>query len=247
MVFTVKRTGGLGPGSVDFETSIGSGDTTSAGDFTATKGTLTFAAGEATKTFTVQTTHDALVEGNETFTVTLSNATAAGKIPSPTVTGTIINNTDPTAAADAIAVNEDAVTANLAPVLLGNDSEPDPGDTIRILSVDTTGTIGTVSFDAVTQALTYTANHNDSLAAGAPGADHFTYTIIDGGNATSTATVTIAITGVNDAPTLSATAANPTFTEAAVSAHKRRRWRCSAAPKRALSRPGIRFRRWLSR
>ena len=46
-------------------------------DYETAVGTLRFAAGEATKSFIVPIINDALVEGNETFTVTLSGATGA--------------------------------------------------------------------------------------------------------------------------------------------------------------------------
>jgi endoglucanase len=44
-------------------------------DYTSKAQTLTFAPGESTKSFTVATAQDALSEGNETFTVRLSNPT----------------------------------------------------------------------------------------------------------------------------------------------------------------------------
>jgi len=44
-------------------------------DYATTVGTLRFAAGETSKSFTIPIVNDALVEGNETFTVTLSGAT----------------------------------------------------------------------------------------------------------------------------------------------------------------------------
>lgn len=63
---------------VGFATS--SGSATSGTDFTGISGTLVFAAGETVKTINVNITDDALVEGSETYTVTISspvNATIA--------------------------------------------------------------------------------------------------------------------------------------------------------------------------
>ena len=95
LTFTVTRTGDAQAAqSVSFATSIGAGDTASAGDFTGASGTLTFTQGENTKTFTVQTTQDALLEADETLTVSLSNATAGATV-SPSAgaaKGTIVND-----------------------------------------------------------------------------------------------------------------------------------------------------------
>jgi hypothetical protein len=68
---TVSRFTNLGStGTVSYATADG---TAVAGqDYVATSGTLTFAAGVASQTFTVALLNDALVEGNETFTVSLT-------------------------------------------------------------------------------------------------------------------------------------------------------------------------------
>jgi hypothetical protein len=69
---TVTRTGGKHGGvTVDYATSDG---TAAAGtDYVAASGTLTFAAGQLARSFTVATVQDRLVEGPEALTVTLSN------------------------------------------------------------------------------------------------------------------------------------------------------------------------------
>jgi Ca2+-binding RTX toxin-like protein len=98
MSFTVTRTGDAQASqSVTVGTSIGGTNTASAGDFTANSQTVTFAQGETSKTFTVQTTEDLMDEANETFTVGLSNATGGATI-SPTAgtaTGTIVDDDAP--------------------------------------------------------------------------------------------------------------------------------------------------------
>jgi hypothetical protein len=79
---TVTRTGGTaGPVTVNFATSDGSA--TASADYTATSGTLTFAAGEASKAFTVATATDSLTEGSETVTLTLSGPTGGLTLHSP--------------------------------------------------------------------------------------------------------------------------------------------------------------------
>lgn len=81
LTFTLIRTGSsASSASVNYATAnagTGNGFATSATDFTAASGTVTFAAGETVKTVTVATTADTAFEGNEHFTVTLSNATGA--------------------------------------------------------------------------------------------------------------------------------------------------------------------------
>ena len=77
--------------TVDYATSDG---TAAAGsDYTATSGTLTFAAGETEKTVSVPVLDDAHDEGSETLTLTLSNPSGA-YLADGSATGTI-NNTDP--------------------------------------------------------------------------------------------------------------------------------------------------------
>ena len=75
--------------TVDYATSDG---TAVAGeDYTATSGTLTFAPGETAKTVSVPLLDDAIDEGKETFTLTLSNAEGA-RIVDGEATGTIKND-----------------------------------------------------------------------------------------------------------------------------------------------------------
>ena len=75
--------------TVDYATSDGTA--TAGSDYTATSGTLTFAAGETAKTVSVPVLDDDLDEGSETLTLTLSNASGA-TIADATATGTITNS-----------------------------------------------------------------------------------------------------------------------------------------------------------
>jgi Calx-beta domain/Domain of unknown function (DUF4214) len=52
-------------------------------DFTTALGTLKFASGETSKTFTVLISQDTFVEGNETFTLTLANLTGGAAFAQP--------------------------------------------------------------------------------------------------------------------------------------------------------------------
>jgi hypothetical protein len=70
---TVERLGGVGGAvSVDYETSDGTA--TAGSDYTATSGSLNWAAGDsADKTFTVPVTWDGRAEGGESISLTLTN------------------------------------------------------------------------------------------------------------------------------------------------------------------------------
>src|SRR5205823_6576333 len=67
------------------------GTATAPADYFSQSATLTFLAGETTKTINVQVRGDVLNEANETFTVNLSNPTNA-TITAATGTGTIIDD-----------------------------------------------------------------------------------------------------------------------------------------------------------
>ncbi|MBL8522191.1 MAG: matrixin family metalloprotease [Betaproteobacteria bacterium] len=93
---TVSRINGSdGAASVNFTTA--GGTATSGADFTAQSGTLNWAAGDsAAKTISVPIISDALIEGNETFTLTLFNASGATLGATTTMTVTIVDDDFPT-------------------------------------------------------------------------------------------------------------------------------------------------------
>ena len=74
--------------TVDYATSDGTAD--SGDDYTAKSGTLSFSAGTTSKTISVPIADDVENESDETFTVTLSNASGAD-LGTSTATGTIEN------------------------------------------------------------------------------------------------------------------------------------------------------------
>lgn len=123
-------------------------------------------------------------------------------------------NEAPVAQKDAVAVQEDATSANLWSVLLGNDSDPDAGQTLTISGVDTSGTLGHVVFDAARQTLNYVADADafDALATGASQVDRFTYTVTDGNGLSSTASVDVRVTGVADGVTRNGSIFSDTLT-----------------------------------
>ena len=98
--------------SVVYATSDGSA--TAGSDYTATSGTLTFAAGQTSAEIPIVITDDNAVEGDETFAVTLSNATGAtlGTPQSTQVTITDNNATPSLSVADVSVAEGDSATVN---------------------------------------------------------------------------------------------------------------------------------------
>ncbi len=97
VTLTVLRTPSTSSGVlVDFATADGtaiSNSQTGLNDFTATAGTLTFGAGNASATIVIPITQDMRAEGNETFTVTLSNPRGGATLGAPAVaTVTIVDD-----------------------------------------------------------------------------------------------------------------------------------------------------------
>jgi len=80
------------PITVDYATSDGTAGTD---DYGSEAGTLTFAAGETTKTISVATTDDAAEEPSETLSLTLSNAVGATLGSPSAATITIVDNDGP--------------------------------------------------------------------------------------------------------------------------------------------------------
>lgn len=98
----VTRVGNLSsPANVNFKTadtaglqacSVNNGKASERCDYGSTAGTLRFAAGETEKSIVIPIVNDANVEGNETFTITISS-TGSPQISTPTtVTVTIADN-----------------------------------------------------------------------------------------------------------------------------------------------------------
>jgi len=89
---TVSRTGGLASGvTVDFATADG---TATAGvDYTATSGTVTFAASQATKTFTIPLLAEVGAQPTKSFSVILSNPGSGGTLGARTTATVNVSDT----------------------------------------------------------------------------------------------------------------------------------------------------------
>jgi VCBS repeat-containing protein len=104
-------------------------------------------------------------------------------------------NDDGIAVDDNVALGEGQSTGNLWSTLVGNDIDPDGSPNwMHIRSVGTAGTQGTVTFDAATRSVTYSAAGID-LAPGQTLVDSFTYVVDDNSGAPDTATVYVTVTG----------------------------------------------------
>ena len=113
-------------------------------------------------------------------------------------------NDAPTAVADSSDVGEDGPAVIID--LTGNDTDPE-ADTLSIQSLDLTGTLGTVEIQLNGTSVSYDPSGGfEALAIGESTEDSFDYTVTDGNGGQSNATVTVTITGANDAPSVSAVA-----------------------------------------
>jgi VCBS repeat-containing protein len=149
-------------------------------------GTLTLLA-DGTYTYTPAANY----HGTDSFQYEVSDGNGGTDTATVTITITAVNDTPDAVDDTPAAINEDAVLNGSS--VLANDTDID-GDT---LSVNTTPVDapdhGTLVLQAAgTYTYTPTANYH--------GTDSFQYTASDGNGGTDTATVTITINSVNDAP-----------------------------------------------
>jgi hypothetical protein len=94
IIITVTRTGGsFGTVSVDYSSNDGSA--TAGIDYTAVNGTLNFANGDLSQTLMVPVLDDATYEGDESFTLSLSNAGNGAVLGTPMMSTVTITEDDP--------------------------------------------------------------------------------------------------------------------------------------------------------
>ncbi|KPK75706.1 MAG: hypothetical protein AMJ79_10150, partial [Phycisphaerae bacterium SM23_30] len=136
------------------------------------------------------------------FTVTASVVSPEGTGIFGSVSGSIEGF--PVAQDDIVVTDEDTTLLITSSELLNNDWDPDLGDSLFIIDIDTTGIKG-VLVDFGQNIYIYNPNGQfEYLGIGESATDTFWYSVTDGyaqtgGN--NTAEVTVTINGVNDAPT----------------------------------------------
>lgn len=115
---------------------------------------------------------------------------------------TVLNVNDaPVAADDAGAAIEDGgPVALVGALLLANDTDIDAGDALSVAGVDAVSAAGAVVSLVAGEVLYDIGGLFQSLGEGASATDSFGYRVADLAGAAASATVTIAVTGVNDAP-----------------------------------------------
>ena len=109
LAFTVTRSGDTsGTNAVNYATA--NGTATAGSDYTAASGTLTFTAGQISKTVTVATVNDTVYESDETVLVNLSTPTNGATISVAQGSGAINNND----AAPSFTISDASATAGSA-------------------------------------------------------------------------------------------------------------------------------------
>ena len=190
--------------TVDYATSDGTA--TAGSDYTSASGTLTFSAGETSKTVSVTITDDTADEANETITFTLSNASNA-TISDASATVTITDNdNEPSLSVADVSVAESSsatVTVSLS-AASGRTVTVDyaTSDGTATAGSDYTSASGTLTFTPGQTSKTVSVTVTDDTADEAN--ETITFTLSDASNATiSDASATVTITDNDDAPMLS--------------------------------------------
>ena len=140
----------------------------------------------------------------DTFTYTL---TPGGSTATVSVSVTCVND-PPTAVDDSGTTDEDTTLNVAAPGVLANDTDADPVDTKTVVRLNGTTTLTQTLPSGASVTINADGSYSydplsafQGLSTGQAASDSFTYTMADGSGAQSTATVTITIDGVSDAPT----------------------------------------------
>ncbi len=198
----------------DIDVDTGDQLTVSTADTTSTLGATITVNADGSFRYDVTQSSNATLFANpigDTVTDTFSYTVSDGHATSTATVSIAITrvNMPPVAGNDSYGpTSEDAVlNVSAANGVFVNDHEYDPGQVIRISAFDSASVMGaTITMDATTGAFIYDPTNApiaQALAAGDTVSDTFTYTITDNDPTTpktASATVTVVLTGANDAP-----------------------------------------------
>ncbi|MBO6662228.1 Calx-beta domain-containing protein [Roseivirga sp.] len=161
LTFTVSLSQPAPAGGATVAYATSDGTASSASDYTAASGTVSFAVGESSKTITVSVAGDAIVEDDETITVTLTSPTGTNMvIGDGTGTGTITNDDQATVTIADVTVDEEDGTATVSLVL---DKAVDGGLTVDLSTADGTATTADSDYTAlVSSPVTFTGTVGES-------------------------------------------------------------------------------------
>lgn len=148
-----------------------SDDTATGGtDYTAVSGTLSYAAGDTIKTFTIPVSDDGFAEGSEIIDLELSNATNANLGTPSTATLAILDDDAPDVAFSSATYNvaEGTPTATIEAILSGTSATTitvnyATSDDTAIAGTDYTATSGTLTFAAGDTSETFTVSVIDDI------------------------------------------------------------------------------------
>jgi VCBS repeat-containing protein len=185
----------------DSDVDVGDTRTVVSVNATNLQGSVAVAPGGTGVVYSVGSAFQQLRAGaiaTETFSYAIADDSGVQSTANVTMTITGVNDS-PVATDNTFTVNEDALASTIA--VLSNDTDPDVGDTKRVLSVNTAGILGSVSIPANGASLSYSPGSAfQHLLTGQTATEVFAYTMVDGAGAQSTATVTVLVTGLTDGP-----------------------------------------------
>jgi len=144
---------------------------------------------------------NATFTGTDSFTYSITDQ--QGGFDSATVSVTVNGNQAPTANNDAFTV---AVASTSTLDVLENDSDPNVGDTLRIIGAANNSSLGSVTFTSDRVIYTPNAGLNTNFF----GSDSFTYTIADVVGMTATATGVVTLGGIQPPDAIRDTAGTST-------------------------------------
>ncbi|MBX3671555.1 MAG: hypothetical protein KF776_01145 [Burkholderiales bacterium] len=155
-VIVVRTVGAKGAVAVTYASA--SGTATSGADFAPASGTLSWADGDASaRTISIALTDDTLVEGTETFTVTLSSPTGGATLGNPATATVSIADNDSPPPQPAGSIQFSASTYSIA----------ENQGTVTITATRTGGTNGTVTVQYFTGPSSATAGADYQAVSGA--------------------------------------------------------------------------------